>query len=475
MNPEPMFKPGDDPGDVVVDGLPSPADVRILDPGAPLDSAQTLVGAEYMKGDGRTLHHWQGGFFIWTRSAYREAPGDDIKATIWRFLDAAHIEAKGTPVRFRPKRNHVADLVDALKAATNISAQHAPPCWLDGRQSPAPTELIGCTNGLLHLPTLELLNPTPAYFGFNALDFAYSPTAPVPQLWVAFLDELWPDDQESIETLQEIFGYCLTADTSLQKLFLIVGPKRSGKGTIARVMAKLIGADNIAGPTLSSLAQPFGLAPLVGKLLAIIADARLGNRADQAAIAERLLAISGEDALSIPRKFRDDLTTKLAARFLILSNELPRLADTSGALASRFIVLNLERSFYGKEDPGLTSRLLCELPGILNWAVEGWKRLQARGHFVQPASALEAVRELEDLGSPIAAFLRDRCEMGPACEVECQHLFMTWKTWCTEQGRDHPGTLQNFGRDLRAAVPGLQIVRPRSGETRNRRYRGVGL
>jgi hypothetical protein len=87
-----------------------------------------------------------------------------------------------------------------------------------------------------------------------------------------------------------------------------------------------------------------------------------------------------------------------------LSNELPRLADASGALAKRFITLVLKESFYGREDHGLAARLIAELPGILNWALDGWARLAKRGHFVQPASSNEVTQEFEDLGSPIGAF-----------------------------------------------------------------------
>ncbi|MCZ6737546.1 MAG: hypothetical protein O7B77_06175, partial [Actinobacteria bacterium] len=52
------------------------------------------------------------------------------------------------------------------------------------------------------------------------------------------------------------FGYALTQDTRQQKLFLIVGPKRSGKGTIARVLTAMVGADNVCNPTLASLSTP---------------------------------------------------------------------------------------------------------------------------------------------------------------------------------------------------------------------------
>jgi len=69
---------------------------------------------------------------------------------------------------------------------------------------------------------------------------------------------------------------------------------------------------------------------VVGKRVAIISDARLGGRADQHAIAERLLSITGEDTITVDRKFREAWTRRLQTRFLILSNELPRLPDASG-------------------------------------------------------------------------------------------------------------------------------------------------
>jgi putative DNA primase/helicase len=67
--------------------------------------------------------------------------------------------------------------------------------------------------------------------------------------------------------------------------------------------------------------------------------------------------------------------------------------------------LLLRHSFFGREDLGLAGRLLSELPGIMNWSLVGYRRLQQRGHFVQPASANQAVEELEALGSPVKAYV----------------------------------------------------------------------
>jgi putative DNA primase/helicase len=159
----------------------------------------------------------------------------------------------------------------------------------------------------------------------------------------------------------------------------------------------------------------------------------------------------------------------------VLSNELPRLADASGALASRFIVIVMTRSFYGREDLGLYSKLVAELPGILNWAIAGWQRLTSRGYFDPPASSAEAVQDLEDLSSPIGAFLREQCIIRPGRTVLVAHLFAKWQEWCAKQGRDHPGTVQSFGRDLRTTVPSIRVIQPRTDDARGRCYDGVGL
>lgn len=259
-------------------------------------------------------------------------------------------------------------------------------------------------------------------------------------------------------------------------MFLIVGLKRSGKGTIARVLAQLLGSENVCGPTLSGLGQNFGVAPLVGKPLAIVSDARLSGKADQQVIVERLLSIKGEDSLTIDRKFRDGWTGKLNTRFLILTNEMPRLTDSSGALASRFIILKMLHSFFGNEDLGLGARLTLELPGILLWAIDGWQRLVRRGGFVQPASSASAQQELEDLASPVGAFLKERCLVEPGLGVRCAELYDAWCAWCRQHGREHPGNTQTFGRDLGAAIPALRVERPRAEDgSRFRYYSGVTL
>jgi putative DNA primase/helicase len=256
---------------------------------------------------------------------------------------------------------------------------------------------------------------------------------------------------------------------------MIVGPKRSGKGTVARVQRALVGPANVCGPTLASLGTNFGLWPLLGKSLGIISDARLGRMTDSQVVVERLLSISGEDALTIDRKNLEPVTCKLPTRMMILSNELPRLGDSSGALSGRMIVLRLTKSFFGQEDHDLSAKLMTGLPGILLWAIEGWRRLRDRGRFIQPQAALEMVEELEDLTSPIAEFVRDCCKLEEGAETVRHDVYVRYLEWCKENGKTHPDEANVFGRNLRAAVPNLRDSQPRDSEKRVRKYIGIRL
>jgi len=461
---------------------PTADEPLILDPNDPVPSARRFLDASFTEDGLLTLRHQAGQFFLYDRatSAYRERDEGTVRADLYGFLERAQrwTEVKTgqwTRTPFKPTKSKIENVRDALHAVANLPTTQAAPCWLQDHPGVDPFDVLASRGGLLHIPTREILAPTPAFFTRNGLDFAYNPLAPEPEQWLRFLDQLWSDDAESIATLQEWMGYLLTPRTHFQKIAMIVGPKRSGKGTIGRVTRRLLGELNVCGPTLANMGEQFGLSTLIGKTAAFISDARVGGRSDTSIITERLLSISGEDALSIPRKYLPDWTGKLAVRFVILTNELPRIEDASGALSSRFIVLTLHQSFFGREDHGLFDRFVPELPGILNWALAGWDRLYARGRFVQPNSSEDLIQGFEDLAAPIGAFVRERCDVARGHEVQTDQLFSAWKTWCDENGRKDAGTVQVFGRDLRAAHPWLGERQRRVVGHRLRHYVGIRL
>lgn len=451
-----------------------PPDGLLLNPKDPRKSARAWLVREKLEGQ---VWFIDGQFYLWDSPAYRVMTTPELRSRLGAFLDKTLKQTSASnpsPAPFQPTRDDISLVVDALQQLTFIQAQS--PSWLEPSNLD-PRDCVLCTNGILHVPSGDMQPLTPALFSVNALSFAFDPDAPEPIQWLQFLDTLWPDEPEPIALLQEWFGYLLTPDMRQQKMLVIVGPPRSGKGTIVRILQRLLGVPNVCSPTLTALAQQFGRQVFIGKTAAIFPDAKISGRMDTAAIVEALLSISGEDQQTIPRKNIGDWTGPLTVRFTILTNEPPRMDDASGALVSRMLLLPLIETFLGREDLTLTDRLTDELPGILRWAREGWLRLRERGRFLNLPMSDDMRDDLRELNSPIHAFITEWCDRSdPEARILRRELFAGYQRWCKDQGRDHPGTEQQFGQRLSAACPELRSTRPRIGDpSRPRFYHGIDL
>ena len=212
--------------------------IDVLDPRNPMRSARQLVRTCFVDRDNhRLLHHHRGAFWQFQSNHYASADTETIRTAAWKFLESAKCKRGKAVVPFKPTRARVSDVLDALAAACNLDSGIDPPAWLgDVGDLPPACEMLAVANGLLHLPMQELYRVTPTHFGLSASEVVFEPRAPEPANWQAFLRDLFGADAESITTLQDWFGYALASDTSQQKILLLVGPRRSGKGTIARVL-----------------------------------------------------------------------------------------------------------------------------------------------------------------------------------------------------------------------------------------------
>lgn len=419
------------------------------------------------------VRHWCGSWWAWRTTHWAEVEEHDVRALLYRFTESAfYLDGQGKAQQWAPTRRKIGDLVEALAAQVILSGELEQPCWLDGRSF---GPVVAMRNGLLDLATRKLQAHTPLYFSQISVPFDYDPEAPPPNKWLTFLGEIWPAEPEAADALGEWYGYVISGRLDLHKILLMVGPTRGGKGVIARILTTLIGKGSVCGPTLSSLGGEFGLAPLLGKSLAVVSDARFVGK-NGGVIVERMLSISGEDTLTVNRKYRQQWSGKLPVRLHVISNELPELGDASAAIVGRFVPLLTTRSWIGKENHDLEVQLGDELPGILNWALAGLRRLtfENGNRFTRQPSADEAILTMRDLASPVAAFVRERCKVGPNESVNTTVLYDAFKAWCTSN--EHKKSAKHvFGRNLRAAVPSIRLEQPGSRGARDRIYAGIAL
>jgi putative DNA primase/helicase len=205
----------------------------IISPAAPYETAKqfTLTWHSALDGALRLRRHREV-FYSWTSTYYAEVSRERIDAEIYEFLSRCFMvgpERELIPVR--PNIGLVANVLKALKAWTFTVDDKSAPAWLGRRPDAAESsDILACANGLLHLPTRALMPHTPEFFCLNALPFGYDADAPPPIAWLKFLCSLWPDDQQSIDALQDYFGLCLSSETRYQRPWpssARLGPERA--------------------------------------------------------------------------------------------------------------------------------------------------------------------------------------------------------------------------------------------------------
>lgn len=429
------------------------------------------------------LLKWRGDWLRYQGPHWVSVDPDAIRKHLYERLEFAKYEKPGKDgqtslMPWAPDKGKVDKLIDAMAAPAHLDRDVEAPSWLSTGE-PA-RGYVPCLNGLVDVNTREIRPSTPDYFGTVGIPLEYNPDAGEPVEWLKFLRSIFPTEDgsepEEIQTVRQWFGYVLSGRLDLQKMLLVIGQKRSGKGTLAKVLEMLVGSANTTAFTLSSLAQNFGLADTIGKTLSVVGDARLGSVGTETVV-ERLLSITGQDTITLDRKNRTAWTGRLQTRIVILSNEMPKFIDASGAIASRFIILKTRASFYGREDTGLLARLEGELPEILKWALEGLDDLQANGgRFHETEAHQEQMKLLDALVSPIGGFVDDVIDLGdPNALLPFKELYAEYKQWCDENGRGVKNTA-GFSSDLQSRLPGLRTdIRPRDEQGRKmpRHVKGV--
>ena len=444
----------------------------VLDPANPLEHARQFLNSVYAIEGGYKLVHYAQEFFVYTGTHYTFIEEATIRSQVYRFLDKCmRQDKKGniTPLNANPSL--VNACLDAIKSHSHLAnnPNAKPPVWLDGYETSNPPahKLVSMRNGLFQMDESILFPHNLGFFSYNSLPFEYNPQADCPQ-WLKFLDDVWPDDEESKQLLQEYFGYILSGDTKQQKFLNIIGPRRSGKGTINKVLTELLGQDNVISPQMGELCDTFGLQPWLGKQLASFTDARVTPQ-NSAGVVSQLLRIVGADTVTVNRKNKESWSGYLPTRIITYSNEMLHLAENSNALVGRMLVLNMTHSFYGKEDENLAEKLIAELAGIFNWAIVGHanRKLRAGGRFIQPKSSVETLEEMAKLSNPLESFIEDVIEFDSFGRVDKDELFMCYKHWAIKKNI-HPGTDMSFKRRFQATTQdkGVTSYRKRDlGET----------
>lgn len=304
-------------------------------------------------------------------------------------------------------------------------------------------DLLNFENGMVNPYKNEIDEHNPIYYSTLRIPYKYEEFVQCP-LWLKTLGEIFEGDQEKVNILQEFFGYCLTKETNQEKALLLLGESRSGKSTILNTLRYMLGVKNCSSVALKYIAHQQFTPMLINKLVNIDSDVS-GKATDFEA---EFKTITSGEPVTCNQKFVNTFEFNPFCKLVLAANEFPRITDHSSAFYKRLILLPCDRVFEEHEQvKTLKTDLLKELPGILNWAIAGFQRLNKRGKFEHKDFMAEAIAELREESNPIEVFFREHIliDLNGNGEIEKGLLYKRYEEWCKLNG-NLPLSSVKFGK-----------------------------
>lgn len=195
---------------------------------------------------------------------------------------------------------------------------------------------------------------------------------------------------------------------------------------------------------------------LPGKLAVIMPDSQLPSTGGRQ-IVEKLNEVSAGDRVSVHRKYKDALSTKLTCRITLVVNNIPALPSDSEALQRRIMFLRFDESFVANPDTSLKAQLQDEMPGITVWALAGLKRLTNNGMFTVTSTQVEDEGNFRNLTNPMAEFATMRIRSRPGVHVPIKEVWEYWRLYCEERNMK-TGNYESLFVGLKVFYRGLERI-----------------
>jgi putative DNA primase/helicase len=326
--------------------------------------------------------------------------------------------------------------------------------------------LLGVQNGVVDLRTGEFREGRRDDFITKSVGCEFDPSARCPT-WLAFADRITNRDANFIAYLQRIVGYTLTGVTHERCLYFLYGLGANGKSVFLGTIRSLFGsyAKNVRTETL--MAHRFGSkggpsedeARLQGARLVIANEVEDGMRFNEALIKD---LTGGDDTITARHLFKASFEFLPQFKLWIRGNHRPQFSGDDAATAGRIRLLPFAVEIpVAERDKQLSIKLRAELPGILNWGVEGCLRWQEIG-LAEPSVVQCATNDYIEEQDMLRGFLDEQCEsgQGQSFRVYNAHVYAVFTTWCESNGRK-PFSSQRFSAKL--AERGFKRFRDKYG------------
>lgn len=350
-------------------------------------------------------------------SIYREAP------------DLQYDSDRALTVKWGLKsesRNHLEAMVSLARTEKEIGIR---PEALDANQW-----LLNCRNCTFDLKNWSRGDHDPNDLITRRINVDFDPKAKCPT-WLKFVRRIMGDDNELCTFLQRAIGYSLTGDISEQCLFFMFGTGKNGKSTFIETIQALMGEYVVKTPTETLMARdrsgvPNDVARLAGKRLVVARETDEGQRLAEATIKD----LTGGDKIVARYLHQEFFEFAPTFKLWMYGNHKPMIRGNDEGIWRRMRLIPFTVTITPEEqDPNLSEKLLEELPGILNWALQGCREWMQHG-LGEPFAIREATADYRSEMDVLGTFIAEVCEVGPDKSIAAKKFYEHYSTWCSDYG-----------------------------------------
>lgn len=412
-------------------------------------NAELLV---HLNGDRIRFNHSEGKWLIWNGQFWQPDDNQNInelakQSAQYRQKQAitiADTSRKQVEVKFAVKSEDHHKVLACINSAKTIEAIST--IATDWNMEDL---CLQCDNGLLLLnEKVEFINGKPEFMISKSTRINYDKDE-VCLLWEQSILEIFSYDKEMVQYFQRCVGYTLTGQTNEQKFFLLYGTGANGKSVIFEILRELLG-DYAINTRFDTFERKYNkqsneVARLHNYRLVTANESGDTKKLDS----ELLKEVTGGDRVTARKLYNESFDFSPQFKLWLASNSLPTVTDTSLGFWRRVQIIKLFEIFIGdKADLDLVHKLKGELPGILNWAVDGFKQYAKTG-LNPPKKVTNAVDEYKSDSDIVAKFV-DECIIESINDVvTAKYLYQCFSKWYDENYAGKPISQIMFGKRMR--------------------------
>lgn len=293
--------------------------------------------------------------------------------------------------------------------------------------------LLGAENVTIDLKAGSPREPRREDLITKAIGARYDRAAQCP-LWLKFLARTFPDE-ELRKYIKRAVGYCLTGSMGEQVFFFCYGQGSNGKSVFLSVLEKLLGEYAVHADFNTFLVQRNekvrnDLAALAGARVITAIEAEEGGRLSMQVIK----AWTGGDPVTARFLFAENFTFRPQGKIWLAANNKPAISERNFAAWRRVRLIPFTSTIPEAERVKEYEKVLySELPGILNWALEGLKEYLESG-LAAPKVVLDATNEYRIENDSLEQFISECCEVDKLTACKNTDLYGAYLAFCDMSG-----------------------------------------